>query len=163
MAAVDYFLKIEGIDGESTDSKHKGSIELESWSWGESQSGGFSSASGGAGAGKVSMQDFHFVMRVNKASPKLMLACATGEHLKKATLICRKAGKDQQEFLKFTMTELLVSSYQTGGQGNSTLLPTDQISLAFGKIETEYKGQNEKGQLASPVKAGWNVTENKAV
>src|SRR6266542_976170 len=98
MAAVDFFLKLEGVDGESADSKHKGEIDVESWSWGESQSGTHG-AGGGGGAGKVSMQDFHFVMKVNKASPKLMLACATGQHIKEATLTCRKAGKDQQEFL----------------------------------------------------------------
>src|SRR5712691_1971915 len=101
MAAVDYFLKIDGIEGESQDSKHKGEIDLESFSWGETQSGTHA-AGGGGGAGKVSMQDFHFVMRVNKASPKLLQACAGGQHIPKAILTCRKAGKDQQEFLKIT-------------------------------------------------------------
>ena len=77
--AVDYFLKIEGIEGESHDDKHKNEIDLQSWSWGETQTGTHS-AGGGGGAGKVDMQDFHFVMAHNKASPKLMLACASGEH-----------------------------------------------------------------------------------
>src|SRR5438445_5669721 len=99
VAVADYFLKIDGIDGESQDHKHKGEIHLESWSWGESN-GGSAAHSGGAGAGKVNMQDFHFVMQINKASPKLAIACATGEHLKKAVLTCRRAGKDQQEFFK---------------------------------------------------------------
>src|SRR5262249_20296840 len=99
MAAVDYFLKIDGIDGESQDHKHKGEIDLLSWSWGEHQSGTHG-AGGGGGAGKVSMGDFHFVMHINKASPKLMLACADGEHIRKAVLTCRKAGTEQQEFLK---------------------------------------------------------------
>jgi len=85
MAAVDYFLKLEGIEGESSDSKHKNEIDIESWSWGETQSGSFAGG-GGGGAGKVSMQDFHFVMRVNKSSPKLMEACASGEHIKKSGL-----------------------------------------------------------------------------
>ena len=97
MAAVDYFLKIDGIDGESADQKHRKEIDIESWSWGEDRSGP-TAAGGGGGAGKVPMQDFHFVMKVNKASPKLLLACATGEHIKKAILTCRKAGKDQQEY-----------------------------------------------------------------
>ena len=114
MAAVDYFLKLDGIEGESQDDKHKGDIDVESWSWGESQSGTHSGG-GGGGAGKVQMQDFHFVMKVNKSSPKLLLACATGDHIKKAVLVCRKAGKTQQEFLKITMSDLLVSSFQTGG------------------------------------------------
>jgi type VI secretion system secreted protein Hcp len=162
MAAVDYFLKVDGIDGESADSKHKGEIDVESWSWGETQSGAHA-AGGGGGAGKVSMQDFHFVMKANKASPKLMLACATGQHIPKAVLTCRKAGTQQQEFLKVTMSELLVSSYQTGGSGNSDIVPTDQISLNFAKIEWEYKEQKADGTLGGSVKAGYNLKENKKI
>ena len=162
MAAVDYFLKIDGIDGESQDSKHKADIDVESWSWGESQSGSHSGG-GGGGAGKVSMQDFHFVMKVNKSSPKLLLACANGEHIKKATLVCRKAGKEQQEFLKITLSDLLVSSYQTGGSGHGDVLPTDQISLNFAKIEYEYKEQKPDGTLGGAVKAGYDLKANKAV
>ena len=161
MAATDYFLKIDGIDGESTDAKHKGEIDLESWSWGESQSGSHA-AGGGGGAGKVSMQDFHGVMKVGKASPKMMLACATGEHLKKAVLTCRKAGGNQQEYMTVTMSDLLVSSYQTGGsQGD--LVPVDQISLNFSKIEVEYKPQDQKGAVGSPVKVGYDLKLNKKV
>ena len=77
--ATDYFLKIDGIEGESQDSKHKNEIHLESWSWGEQQMGTHS-AGGGGGAGKVSMNDFSFAMKVNKASPKLLLSCASGAH-----------------------------------------------------------------------------------
>ena len=162
MAAVDYFLKVNGIDGESADHKHGKEIDIESWSWGETQSGSHATG-GGGGAGKVSMQDFHFVMKANKASPKLMLACATGEHIKDATLTCRKAGKDQQEFLKIKMTDLLVSSFQTGGSGHSEIIPTDQISLNFSKIEFEYKEQKPDGSLGGTEKAGWDVKANKKV
>src|SRR3982751_4148187 len=102
---VDYFLKVEGIDGESHDSKHPGWIDIDSWSWGATQPGAHA-AGGGGGAGKVAMQDFHFTMKVNKSSPKLMLACANGQHIPKAVLTCRKAGKDQQEYMKVTMTDL---------------------------------------------------------
>jgi type VI secretion system secreted protein Hcp len=160
MAVVDYFLKLEGIDGESADHKHKGSIDLESWSWGETQTG-TASAGGGGGAGKVSMQDFHFVMKNNKASPKLMLACANGEHIKKAVLTCRKAGKEQQEFMKVTMTDLLVSSYQTGGSNHGDIIPLDQISLNFSTVKFEYKEQKADGTLGGAVEAGWDVKANK--
>lgn len=159
MAAVDYFLKLDGIDGESTDDKHKGEIDVLSWSWGETNSGSHSTG-GGGGAGKVSMQDFHFVMESNKATPKLMLACASGQHIKKAVLTCRKAGGEQQEYLKVTMDDLLVSSYQTGGSGSS-VKPSDQISLNFSKIEFEYKPQKPDGTLDAPVKAGWDLKANK--
>lgn len=159
--AVDFFLKLDGIDGESHDSKHKGEIDVESWSWGETQMGTHG-AGGGGGAGKVSMQDFHFVMKTNKAAPKLALACATGEHIKKAVLTCRKAGKEQQEFYKITFSDLLVSSFQTGGSTHSDI-PTDQISLNYAKIEWEYKEQKADGTLAGPIKAGYNLKENKQV
>jgi type VI secretion system secreted protein Hcp len=157
--AVDYFLKIDGIDGESPDAKHKSSIQLMSFSWGETNAGTFS-AGGGGGAGKVQMQDFHFVMNVNKASPKLFLACANGEHIKKAILTARKAGKEQQEYLKVTFSDLLISSYQTSG---SSEIPTDQISFNFAKVEIEYKEQKVDGTLGGTVKAGYDVKANKAV
>lgn len=160
MAAVDYFLKLEGIKGESQDAKHKDEIEVESWSWGESQTG-TGSHGGGHGAGKVSMQDFHFVMKVNKSSPKLLLACATGEHIKKGLLTCRKAGKTQQEFLKITFTDLLVSSYQTGGSGHSDIVPTDQISLNYAKIEYEYCAQKADGSLEGGITAWYDLKANK--
>ena len=162
MAAVDYFLKLDGIKGESTDSKHKGEIDLESFSWGATQSGTHS-AGGGGGAGKVQMQDFHFVMKANTASPKLMEACATGEHIKNAILICRKAGKDQQEYMKWTFSDLLVSSYQTGGSSHGDVIPMDQVSLNFSKIEFEYKAQKADGTLDGPVKAGYDLKANKKV
>ena len=156
MAAVDYFLKIDGIDGESQQDKHKNEIELDSWSFGETNAGTMARSMGG-GAGKVSMQDFHFVMHVNKASPKLFLACATGEHIKTAKLVCRKAGKTQQEFLKVTFSDLLVSSYQTGGSGQSDVLPVDQIALNFAKIEFEYAEQKIDGSLGPSVKTNYNL------
>ena len=157
--AADYFLKIDGIEGESHDSKHKDEIDLLSYSFGASQTGTHS-AGGGGGAGKVSMQDFHFTMHINKATPKLLLACASGEHIKKAVLTCRKAGKEQQEFLKVTFTDLLVSSYNTGGSSD---IPMEQISLNFAKIEFEYKEQKPDGTLGGAVKAGYDLKLNKSV
>lgn len=161
MAAVDYFLKIEGIKGESPDAKHKDEIQLESWSWGESNAGSHAGG-GGGGAGKVVMQDFHFTMTNNSASPELMLACAEGRHIKSAQLTCRKAGKDQQEYLKIKLSDLLVSSYQTGGHGGS-VMPTDQISLNFAKVEYDYAPQKADGTLGPSVKAGWDLKLNKKV
>ena len=149
MAAVDYFLKIDGIQGESRDDRHKDEIDIESFSWGETQSGTFA-VGGGGGSGKISMQDFHFTMPVNKASPALFLACAQGDHIKNAILTCRKAGKDQQEFMKVTMNDVLVSSFQIGGAGG--VVPTDQISLNFAKIEVEYQEQDATGKLVGSIK-----------
>ena len=158
MAAVDYFLKIDGIEGEAEDAKHGKEIEVLSWSWGEAQVGSHTHGTGG-GAGKVSMQDFHFTMTACKASPKLFLACATGEHIKSAVLTCRKAGKEQQEYLKYTFTELLISSYQTGGSAGN-VVPTDSISFNFTKIETSYKVQKADGTLGDEFKAGYDLKKN---
>jgi type VI secretion system secreted protein Hcp len=163
MAAVDYFLKLDGIDGESKDSVNKNHIDLESWSWGETNAGSMGRGGAGGGSGKVSAQDFHFVMQMNKASAKLLAACATGEHIASATLECRKAGKNPQCFLKIKLTEVLVSSYQTGGSAHSDVVPTDQISLNFAKINFDYGAQDEKGSVKSlDQKAQYNFQENKA-
>jgi type VI secretion system secreted protein Hcp len=161
MAAVDFFLKIDGIPGESGDHKHKDEIQLLSFSFGASQTGSHAHG-GGGGAGKVHMQDFHFVMNVNKASPKLFLACATGEHIKEATLVCRKAGKEQQEYLKIKFEHLLVSSYQIGGSDGSGVVPNDQISLNFTKIHWDYKVQDDKGALKPGAVAGFDLKTMKA-
>lgn len=160
--AVDYFLKIDGIEGESKDSKHNNEIDLQSWSWGETNMG-TAAAGGGMGAGKVSMQDFHFTMHVNKSTPKLVLACAGGQHIPKAVLTCRKAGTEQQEFLVITFSDVMVSSYQTGGNAHGDAIPVDQISLNYSKMEYEYKEQKADGTLGGPIKAGWDLKLNKKV
>src|SRR4051794_14380931 len=160
MATVDYYLKIDGIEGESQDSMHKGEIEIDSFSWGQTQSGtaGFGA---GDGAGKVVMHDIQFTMMVNKSSPKVALACASGEHIKKAVLVCRKAGKEQQEFLKYTFSDLLVSSFQTGGSRHSDVVPVDQFSFNFAKIECEYKEQRADGTLGGTIPMRWDVKQHK--
>ena len=159
--AVDYFLKIDGVPGESVDSKHKGEIQLESFSWGETRPGG-GSLGGGAGAGKVQMQDLVVSMVVSKASPKLMLGCATGKHYKDAVLTARKAGKAQQEFLVFKFKDVVVTSYQTGGSAEGDV-PVDQASLGFSTIQMEYKPQKSDGSLDTAVKAGWDLKQNKPI
>ena len=162
MAAADYYLKLDGIDGESQDSKHKGEIDIESFSWGVTQAGD-ASTRGGGGAGKASYQDIHFVTKISKASPKLMLACATGQHIKKAVLTCRKAGGQQEIFMSVVLSDILVSSYQTGGSGQSDIVPTDQLSLNFAKIEFEYKEQKPDGTVGGPIKAGYDIKANKKI
>jgi type VI secretion system secreted protein Hcp len=163
MAAVDYFLKLDGIDGEATDDKFAKNIELQSWSWGESNSGGFSAGTGG-GTGKVSMQDFHFVMACNNASASLAQACAGGTHIAFAELNCRKAGDTPQVFLKIKMSDVLVSSFQTGGSAHGDIVPTDQISINFAKIEYAYGKQDAKGKVASlDQKFGYDLKLNKKV
>ena len=161
MARVDYFLKFDGIKGESTDAKHKDEIDVESWSWGESHVAG--TPGGGGGAGKVSMQDFHFVMRLNAASIALMKACATGQHIKGATLSARKAAKDQQEYLVIKFDDVLVSSYQTGASESGDIVPTDQVSFNFAKIDVEYRQQKGDGSLDVGIHFKYDIKANKSL
>ena len=164
MAAVDYFLKLDGITGDSTDAAHKGEINVDSFSWGLSQSGsgGFG---GGGGAGKAQFQDFHFTMKSSKASPDLFKKCATGAHLKEAVLTCRKAGGDNagQDFLKFTLSDVLISSYSVNGDAHSDNGPEDAISLSFAKVLMEFASQNADGGIGSVISAGFDLKLNKAL
>jgi type VI secretion system secreted protein Hcp len=157
------------MDGESQDSKHKGWIDILSFSWGATNVG-TSHVGGGSGAGKVNMQDFHFRMHVNKASPKLVLACAKGQHIKSAILVCRKAGGEQQEYLKYTFSDLLVSSFSaTGASGAFTSsggspagldqspVPSEEITLNYSKLEYEYHEQMPDGTLGGAVKTSCDV------
>ncbi|TWT36537.1 hypothetical protein KOR34_14430 [Posidoniimonas corsicana] len=160
-SSIDYFLKIDGIEGESKDSTHTNEIQLIGFNWGETQPASFVYGTG-AGSGKVSMQDLTFTMRACKASPKLFLSCAKGEHIKEATLVARKAGGDQEEFYQIKLEDVMVSSYNTGG-GTGDSLPMDTVTLAFAKISYQYRPQSDKGALETPVKAGWNLQENKAI
>ena len=148
--ASDFLLEIDGIKGESKDAKLADSIEVSSFSWGVSNSGSFASGTGG-GTGKSSFQDLHFTGSVNKASPNLAKACATGQHIKKATLHVRKSGGEPQDFYLIKLEDVLISSYQSGGSEGSNAVPTDQFSLNFAKIEFDYHPQNEKGALEAPV------------
>lgn len=160
--AVDTFLKLGDIKGEATDDKHKGEIEVLSWSWGASQQGTFGSG-GGGGAGKVTVSDIVFTKFMDKASPLLFLHCATGKHIPSAQLTLRKAGEQQLEYHKVILTDVLISSYQSGGSGGGDERPVDNIALNFGKIEIEYSPQNEKGTLEAAVKSGYDLKLNKKI
>ena len=159
MAAVDYFLKIEGVEGESQDSTHRGEIQLSSWGWGATNTGTMQ-AGGGGGGGKAAMQDFYFSMPVNKATPKLVQKLASGEHIKQAVLTCRKAGKKPQEYLKITFEDIIVSSYSTGGSEGEDAIPDERISLNFAKIRFEYREQKADGSLGGAVVASHDMKRN---
>ena len=156
---VSIFAKIGAIKGESRDAKHKDEIEVLSWSWGVSQTGTMGHG-GGGGAGKASFHDFNFTHHIDKASPVLMKACATGEHIKDATITVRKAGKGQQEYLAITMTDVLVTSVSTSviAEGDSTM---EGISLAFAKVDLEYKPQKPDGSLDVGVHFKYDLKANK--
>jgi type VI secretion system secreted protein Hcp len=155
---TDYFLQVAGIPGESQDSKHKDWIDVLSWSWGETHP---VVASGGSGAssGKVEFQEFAFMMRLSKASPALFLACANGKHIKDAKLVARKAGKSQQEYLTWTFSDILVTSYQTSGSDGDDSV-NDAVAFKFSKAIVSYKAQKADGSLDAPITVGWDAKTN---
>ena len=158
MAAVDYFLKLDGIQGESADAKHKGEIEVLSFSFGETVTVAGGSPRGG-GAGKVQMTDFAFTAGTSKASPVLFQQCAEGRHIKQALLTLRKAGKGQLEYLKIKLEDILISSYAVAG-AESEGIPHDAFSLNFKKISIDYRPQKPDGSLAAAVHGGWDLSKN---
>jgi type VI secretion system secreted protein Hcp len=159
VAAIDYFLKIDGIPGESVDAAHNGEIEPVSFSWGESAA---AARTAGAGVGKVSLEQFHFTAKVTKASPLLLRACATGQHLKAAVLTARKEGGQGFEFLVVTLSDVVVSAYEIAGSVDADA-PLDQVSLSFGRIEVEYRPQRPDGSPDAAVHVGWDARQAKAI
>ena len=158
--ATDIFAKIGDIKGESQDAKHKDEIEVLAWSWGVAQSGTIAQG-GGGGQGKASFQDFNFTHHIDKASPVLMKSCATGVHIKDATITVRKAGKGQQEYLVIKMTDVLVTSVMlsVAGDGPTT---AENVSLQFAKVDLEYKPQKPDGTLDLGVHFKYDIKANKA-
>jgi type VI secretion system secreted protein Hcp len=163
-AKPDWYLKIDGIEGESTDSKHSKEIEILAYSHTVSQSGTFDSGTGGGTTGRAGWHPFAFVAKTSKASPKLALACATGQHLASATLSCRKAGKEPQEFLQIQFKHATVYTYKHTDVGDTTPpTPLDVFALAFSQIQWQYKPQKPDGSLDSPVTAGYDLAANKTL
>ncbi|MDQ3799488.1 MAG: type VI secretion system tube protein Hcp [Acidobacteriota bacterium] len=146
MAQSDFYLKIDGIEGESEAVGFEKQIQVESWSFGATNSGSAGLGTG-LGSGKVSMQDFHFVMQNGKASAQIMLAVCKGNHIPKAVLSCRKTGGDGTPYTYYTYTfdNLVLSSYQSGA---SQTLPMEQVSFNFTKITLEYFQQKPDGTVA---------------
>lgn len=159
--AVDQFLKIDSIDGESQDSKHPKDIDVLAWSWGMANHASFS-AGGGGGSGKVAVQDISITKYVDASTTNLLKAACTGEHFKKAVLVVRKAGKEQLEYLKITFEGVMISSVSTGGSGGEDKL-TENVSLAFQKFKVEYNPQGADGKGTGAKFAGYSITENKVV
>jgi type VI secretion system secreted protein Hcp len=156
--AVDMFLKLDGIKGESQDHKHKDEIHIESFSWGMTQTGAHSTG-GGGGAGKVAIHDISVTKYLDKSSPELMLHCANGKHIKEAWVYVRKAGETPVEYLKIKLNDILVSSVQHSGHGGDLLM--ENLSLNFAKFHVEYQEQGADGKAkGGPVVMGWDVKAN---
>jgi len=157
--ASDIFAKIGDIKGESTDNKHKDEIEVLSFSWGVTNDATIKTG-GGGGAGKATFSDLSFHHTIDKASPNLLRACATGQHLKEATITHRKAGKGQQEYLIIKMNDVIVTgvSLSDSSDGSSA----ENVTIAFAKVDLEYKPQNAAGSLDAGVHFKYDIKANKA-
>ena len=161
--AANYFLKLEPFKdykGESMQTTNKDEIEILSFSWGVSQSGGYSYGQGGTSA-KANVQDLSLSFRMNPASPKLMQACATGKHLDKGTLTCYEAGTEPKLYHKITLTDVVISSYQTGGSGDDK--PIESMTLNFAQVEQEYHKQDDSGNPTLAGEGSWNQQTAKPV
>jgi type VI secretion system secreted protein Hcp len=157
--ALDMFLKLTDIDGESKDDSHMGEIDVLAWSFGLSQSGTFHSG-GGGGAGKANFQDLSFTHYHDTASPNLKLYCATGKHIPEAILTVRKAGDDPLEYLKYTMTKCMITSVSCGGSGGEDQL-TENATINFAEIKEEYTIQKDDGTGEAGPEFAYNIEANK--
>ncbi len=158
--AQDIFIKITGIVGESHDSSHKNEIDVVSWGWRMSQQSDMHAGSGG-GAGKATVEDIAFEHLVDRASPNLMNYCLTGKHITEAVLVVRKAGGNPLEFLKITMSDVIVTEVSPSGSNSDDGI-REQVRLSFAKVTQEYLVQNAQGGSGGAVTASFDIKANSA-
>ena len=161
--ACDMFLEIDGIKGESTDEKHKDTIEIEAFSWGANNSVSIGSATTGGGVGKAEFSDFSFTKRVDIASPKLALIAARGEHIKSAKLYIRKAGgaAGQVDYQVYEFTTIFVTGINISGGGGGDF--SENLTLSPTKFKWEYKQQGDDGSLKGNMACTVDRAKNTAV
>ena len=157
--AQDIFLKINGIDGESMDAAHKNEIEVLQWDWQILQESNMHQGSGG-GSGKATVKDLNFTHVVDRSSPNLMKFCLTGKHIPEAKLTVRKAGGSPLEYLKITMTDVVITNVQPSGSSSEERIK-EKVSLSFAKVKQEYTVQNQQGGSGGAVTAGYDIKLNK--
>jgi type VI secretion system secreted protein Hcp len=155
--AVDAFLKLKDIKGESVVKDHAEEIDVLSWSWGMSQTGTAHIGSGG-GAGKVNVSDLVVTKMTDAASPNLVKAICTGKHIEEAVLTLRKAGEKPLDYLIITMTDVLITSYSVSAGGE---VPTETIALTFAKFKESYQPQDKTGgKKGGAIDVEYNIAEN---
>ena len=157
--AVDIFLKIDDVKGESVVKGHEASMEILSWTWGMTQSGS-SHTGGGGGSGKVAVKDLSFTKYVDSGTPNLIKFCCNGKHFKEAKLTVRKAGATPVEYLVIKMSQVLVSRVDTGVTDETNDRIKETVSLNFAKFELEYKGQSATGGAGPGAAVKWNIAAN---
>lgn len=158
--AVDFFLKLDGIQGESMDANHKDEIRIHSWSWGASQVTSVS-GTGGSSAGKASLSEISIMKDYDKASPKLFSNLLMGTHIANGVLTASKStgGKTSTPFLKISLKEIFVTSQQVSG---SSEIPSESVSFSYNHIEVDYSLQKEDGTVTSVGIVQYDLKANQA-
>jgi type VI secretion system secreted protein Hcp len=159
--AVDMFLKIDGVKGESVDHKHADSIDVISFSWGMAQSGTAHSGPG-AGSGKVKVQDITVLKFMDTSTPVLLAACCSGKHFSNALLTVRKAGEKPLEYLRLKLTDVMITHQSTAASRADDRL-TENVVLNFAKYEVLYTPQKRDGTADATVESGWDIAKNQKV
>ena len=162
--AQEYFLRIDGIDGESTDAKHPQEIQLDGWEFSDVNATNASGAGGaGGGSGKVSFKDFRFTKPVDKTSIPLFLASCQGTRFKSAMLTCRRSGAQPFEFLTVSLSNVVITSYDALAGAPSGGAAVDQVTLGFARIVLKYSAQGANGAPLPDVSGGWDLQSNTKV
>jgi type VI secretion system secreted protein Hcp len=159
--AVDMFLEIEGIPGESSDDAHKEWIEVLSYSLGVSQPVSVASRTGGRTGGRADFADLTVEKTLDAATPDLSIYCAKGTHIPSIVLELCLATGDKHTFMKYELTDSVVTSVTPGGSQSDDIKPTETVTFAYGKIKWEYTPIDHEGNPGSPTDRTWNLEENK--
>ena len=158
--ALEFYLKLDGIDGESTDSKHKDWIEVLSYSHAVEQEGASRSGGGQGTVGRANFSDFSVVKYIDKASPKIVLTCASGAHVKSAKMELCQSTKDKHPYMKYTLSDVVISSVKPSGQQTNNQLPMEEVSMRFAKIEWEFTPMDAGGKAQAAQKSNWDLKTN---
>lgn len=164
--ASDIFLKIKGVDGESTDDKHKNEIEVMAFSHGVTQpTSAVASTSGGGTTGRCSHADFSITKALDKASPLLVQKCCTGEAIDEVVMTINRASGEKGglkvPYMVYKLTNVVISNVSISGSGSGGE-PTENVSFNYGKIEWEYTKQARAGgSAAGKTHGSWDLEKNK--
>lgn len=156
----DFFIKIDGIAGESKDANHKGQIDVLNWGYAVTQSSS-ANTGGGGGVGKAHFSELVFTHYIDKSTPNLMKYCASGKHVPSIELSCCKVGDGQQEYMKVTLSDVLITHVRPTGDASSPRV-MEEVGISYSKIKVEVKEQNANGSMGAAVTGAWDVKQNKA-
>lgn len=161
MAASDIHLKLNGIKGESTSVQHKDEIDVQTWAWGVTGASPVTGGGGSVSPARASFSDLHFTHGVDRASPELWKACATGRQIRDAVLSVARPSGGTQDYLVIKLTDVIVTSVSMTDGAGDTLVPVESVGLAFVKVEYGYRPQNANGSLGAVVEFKFDLARGR--